>query len=160
MIKTMMISSTTMSIMFTQMKHPMAMGMLLMMQTVMTCTISGMMNQMFWFSYILFLIFLGGMLVLFIYMTSLASNEMISVSTKMLVTTVVLTMMMMVKTKNQDKVDMHETDMNEKMTMMLEKFYNQPTGTMTLLMASYLLLTLIVIAKITSISSGPLRKSK
>lgn len=37
--------------------------------------ITGLMGGSYWFSYILVLVFLGGVLVLFLYMTSLASNE-------------------------------------------------------------------------------------
>lgn len=54
----------------------------------------------------------------------------------------------------------HKLRANEKTNLILEKFYNLPTGSTTLILALYLLLTLIVVAKITNISEGPLRKSK
>nr|YP_006503932.1 NADH dehydrogenase subunit 6 [Zootermopsis angusticollis]AFM92432.1 NADH dehydrogenase subunit 6 [Zootermopsis angusticollis] len=162
MMKTMVISSTSMSMLFTQMKHPMAMGMITMMQTMLTCTISGMMNQKFWFPYILFLVFLGGMLVLFMYMTSLASNEMMFLSMKLSAATTIMTTMMFMMSMEESSTWTyeHELSANEKTNLMLEKFYNQPTGSTTLMLALYLLLTLIVVAKITNISEGPLRKSK
>nr|WHM51534.1 NADH dehydrogenase subunit 6 [Zootermopsis nevadensis] len=162
MMKTMVISSTSMSMMFTQMKHPMAMGMITMMQTILTCTISGMMNQKFWFPYILFLVFLGGMLVLFIYMTSLASNEMMFLSMKLSAATAIMTAMMFTMSMEESYTWTyeHKLSASEKTNLMLEKFYNLPTGSTTLMLALYLLLTLIVVAKITNISEGPLRKSK
>nr|DAA06218.1 TPA_exp: truncated NADH dehydrogenase subunit 6 [Drosophila persimilis] len=70
----------TTSIIFLNMIHPLAMGLTLLIQTIFICLISGLMTKSFWYSYILFLIFLGGMLVLFIYVTSLASNEMFNLS--------------------------------------------------------------------------------
>nr|URX54198.1 NADH dehydrogenase subunit 6 [Glyptotermes sp. 15 AB-2022a] len=155
-----MISSTT----FTQMKHPLAMGMMLLTQTLITCLMSGLMNKSFWFQYILFMVFVGGMLVLFIYVTSLASNEMFSLSTKVIVMAIMtfLSMMMIENWVELDSKDttMHETMLSEEITTMTSKLYNLPNGTMTILMALYLFLTLIVVVKITNISSGPLRQNK
>jgi hypothetical protein len=54
----------------------------------------------------------------------------------------------------------HEFMMTNETNLLLEKLYNQPTGRITILLASYLLLTLIVIVKITNISKGPLRQIK
>nr|URX53368.1 NADH dehydrogenase subunit 6 [Glyptotermes fuscus] len=155
-----MVSSTT----FTQMKHPLAMGMMLLTQTVITCLISGLMNKSFWFQYILFMVFVGGMLVLFIYVTSLASNEMFSLSTSMIITAImaVPSMAMIENWVELDSKDTltHEMMMTEEITTMTSKLYNSPNGTMTILMALYLFLTLIVVVKITNISSGPLRQNK
>ena len=63
------------SILFLRLSHPLAIGLGLLFQTILICCTTGLSNISFWFSYILFLIFLGGILVLFIYVTSLASNE-------------------------------------------------------------------------------------
>nr|URX52699.1 NADH dehydrogenase subunit 6 [Glyptotermes sp. 1 AB-2022a] len=163
-MKSFMMMSMTSSMMFTQMKHPLAMGLMLMMQTMITCMISGSMHKSFWFQYILFMVFVGGMLVLFIYVTSLASNEMFSLSTKMM-TTLILMLPSLMMIENQMKLisketTNYETMMVEEITTMTSKLYNQPNGTMTILMALYLFLTLIVVVKITNISKGPLRQSK
>nr|URX52673.1 NADH dehydrogenase subunit 6 [Glyptotermes nr. iridipennis] len=163
-MKSLMMMSMTSSMMFTQMKHPLAMGLMLLMQTMIVCLISGSMHKSFWFQYILFMVFVGGMLVLFIYVTSLASNEMFSLSTKMTATAMLmLPSMMMIE--NQTKLisketTNHEMMMVEEITTMTSKLYNQPNGTMTILMALYLFLTLIVVVKITNISKGPLRQTK
>nr|WHM51794.1 NADH dehydrogenase subunit 6 [Anacanthotermes sp.] len=162
-MKTLLSTSTLTSVMFTQMKHPLAMGMMLLIQTTIMCMISSILDKSAWFSYILFLMFIGGMMVLFIYVTSLASNEMFSLSTKMtLVSLTALIILMSMKTwTNTNKESMtQETILTNETSTLLEKLYNQPTGNMTILMASYLLLTLIVIAKITNISKGPLRQTK
>nr|URX53342.1 NADH dehydrogenase subunit 6 [Kalotermes approximatus] len=163
-MKMMMAMSTLLSIMFTQMKHPLAMGMMLLMQTMLMCLISGLMHQSFWFQYILFMVFIGGMLVLFIYVTSLASNEMFSLSTKMMAMTMPAMLIMMTlkgwTTLNNKEMTNHEMMMTNEVTTMTSKLFNQPNGTMTILAALYLFLTLIVVVKITNISSGPLRQSK
>nr|URX54237.1 NADH dehydrogenase subunit 6 [Neotermes sp. 6 AB-2022a] len=161
-MKMFLMTSTTMSAMFTQMNHPLAMGMMLLLQTMMMCLISGLMHQSFWFQYILFMVFVGGMLVLFIYVASLASNEMFSLSTKMVMmaTAMIATMTMI---KDQTTIDSKETELytttsNEIITM-TSKLYNQPNGMMTILMALYLLMTLIVVVKVTNVSMGPLRQT-
>nr|URX54432.1 NADH dehydrogenase subunit 6 [Glyptotermes sp. 16 AB-2022a] len=152
------------SMMFMQMKHPLAMGMMLLMQTMITCLISGLMNKSFWFQYILFMVFVGGMLVLFIYVTSLASNEMFSLSMKtIMITLLVMPSMMMIENwanLNLKENSKYEMMMSEEITMMTSKLYNYPNGMMTILMALYLLMTLIVVVKITNISKGPLRQTK
>nr|UXD79087.1 NADH dehydrogenase subunit 6 [Stolotermes victoriensis] len=164
MLKMLMSMSMLLSMTFTQMKHPMAMGLMLLMQTTLTCMMSSMLHQSTWFSYMLFLTFLGGMLVLFIYVTSLASNEMFFLSTKLLLITTMFTTTFSLTSiwyKNNSKdSNNYETMMMNTTNTMLEKLYNQPTGMMTIILASYLFLTLIVIVKITNISKGPLRKMK
>nr|YP_009351570.1 NADH dehydrogenase subunit 6 [Furculitermes cubitalis]AQP29920.1 NADH dehydrogenase subunit 6 [Furculitermes cubitalis] len=155
--------STLTGLMFTQMKHPLAMGLMLLMQTTMVCMISGTMYSSFWFSYILFMIMIGGMLVLFMYMTSLASNEMFSPSNKMMtVTLLTLPMLMyiMPTTTNSKEMTAHETMMESEITTTTTVMYNQMMGIMTTLLVLYMLLTLIVVVNIINVSSGPLRHSK
>nr|WNL54508.1 NADH dehydrogenase subunit 6 [Amitermes snyderi] len=160
MTKMLMSMSTMTSLMFTQMKHPMAMGLMLLIQTTMVCIISGTMYSSFWFSYILFMIMIGGMLVLFMYMTSLASNEMFSPSNKMLITTLMLlpimTYMMPAVTNNKE-MKTHNTMTENEILTTTTVMYNQMMGTMTTLLVLYMLLTLIVVVNIINVSKGPLR---
>nr|YP_009350595.1 NADH dehydrogenase subunit 6 [Cubitermes oblectatus]AQP27432.1 NADH dehydrogenase subunit 6 [Cubitermes oblectatus] len=152
--------STLTSMMFTQMKHPMAMGMLLLMQTTMVCLISGTMYKSFWFSYILFMIMIGGMLVLFMYMTSLASNEMFSPSNKMLLMMMLMLPILtpiMSNTINNKEMNTHETMMENEIMTTTTVMYNQMMGTMTTLLVLYMLMTLIVVVNIINVSKGPLR---
>nr|YP_009350452.1 NADH dehydrogenase subunit 6 [Nasutitermes octopilis]AQP27076.1 NADH dehydrogenase subunit 6 [Nasutitermes octopilis] len=152
--------STMTSLMFTQMKHPMAMGLMLLMQTIMICLISGVMYKSFWFSYILFMIMIGGMLVLFMYMTSLASNEMFSPSNKMLVATSIslpALMYTMPTLTNNKEMNTHNTMMENEITTTTTVMYNQMMGMMTTMLVIYMLLTLIVVVNIINVSKGPLR---
>nr|YP_009350673.1 NADH dehydrogenase subunit 6 [Amitermes meridionalis]AQP27586.1 NADH dehydrogenase subunit 6 [Amitermes meridionalis] len=154
--------STMTSLMFTQMKHPLAMGLMLLIQTTMVCLISGTMYSSFWFSYILFMIMIGGMLVLFMYMTSLASNEMFSPSNKMMMTTMTLLpilMYMMPTVTNNKEMKTHSTMMENEILTTTTVMYNQMMGTMTTLLVLYMLLTLIVVVNIINVSKGPLRQT-
>nr|URX54497.1 NADH dehydrogenase subunit 6 [Glyptotermes sp. 18 AB-2022a] len=163
-MKMLMTLSVMSSTAFTQMKHPLAMGMMLLMQTTIMCMISGLMYKSFWFQYILFMVFVGGMLVLFIYVTSLASNEMFSLSSKMLVTILMIPgMTLMVNmhiNQYSEETSSYIMLLTEEIITSTSKLYNQPNGPMTILMVLYLFMTLIVVVKITNISKGPLRETK
>nr|YP_009350140.1 NADH dehydrogenase subunit 6 [Microcerotermes newmani]AQP26405.1 NADH dehydrogenase subunit 6 [Microcerotermes newmani] len=152
--------STMTSLMFTQMKHPLAMGLMLLIQTTMVCLISGTMYKSFWFSYILFMIMIGGMLVLFMYMTSLASNEMFSPSNKMLMVSLMMLpalLYTMPTVTNNKEMCSHDTMMENEILTTTTVMYNQMMGIMTTLLVLYMLLTLIVVVNIINVSKGPLR---
>nr|WGO57974.1 NADH dehydrogenase subunit 6 [Perisphaerus sp. 1 ZQW-2023b] len=157
--------SMMLSILFTQMNYPLALGLILLIQTIMISTITGFMSQFFWFSYTLFLIFLGGMLILFIYVTSLIANEIISLSTKTIFMNLIILMMitlfinpLSLNMNNYESMNFFNT--NNKLPFFLIKIYNQPSGFITIMLAMYLFITLIAVVKITSISKGPLRQMK
>nr|YP_010250272.1 NADH dehydrogenase subunit 6 [Lichtwardtia dentalis]QTV20897.1 NADH dehydrogenase subunit 6 [Lichtwardtia dentalis] len=165
------LSIITSSLIFMQMNHPLAMGLMLLIQTFIICLATGIISKTFWFSYILFLVFLGGMLVLFIYVTSLASNEMFSLSMKtmiwasmMFLTTAFLTIVLDMNflTPITENIEMMElSNMNsliKENSIMLNKIYNYPTNLMTLVLINYLLISLIAIVKITNVFYGPLRQ--
>nr|YP_010968364.1 NADH dehydrogenase subunit 6 [Isomyia nebulosa]WNO18612.1 NADH dehydrogenase subunit 6 [Isomyia nebulosa] len=154
---------------FMNMKHPLAMGLTLLIQTTLVCLMTSLMTKSSWFSYILFLVFLGGMLVLFIYVTSLASNEMFSFSIKLLMISslMFLSMMMififidknlLMQYKNLELKSIYNlnTYIMEN-SLSLNKLYNYPTNILTILLMNYLLITLIAVVKITKLFKGPLR---
>nr|QPL15868.1 NADH dehydrogenase subunit 6 [Acanthephyra sp.] len=159
----------SLSISFTRMFHPLAMGLTLLLQTIMVCLTSGLSNKSMWFSYILFLIFLGAMLVLFIYVASLASNEsfVFSPALFLLIATLafigslsilldpLLTALKLCPEASYASVEslFFSTQAN------LSFIYNPSSMNLTLFIILYLLLTLIVVVKITSTFFGPLRLS-
>nr|QNV12190.1 NADH dehydrogenase subunit 6 [Eristalinus aeneus] len=158
------------SFIFLQMNHPLSMGLMLLIQTLMVSCITGLMTKTFWFSYILFLIMVGGMLVLFIYMTSLASNEMFSLSMKMTIISIISLITLMIIIFFMDKTLMTFNSMNNEMnsisnmnsyisenSLNLIKLYNYPTNMITILLINYLLITMIASIKITKLFHGPIR---
>nr|AWV83741.1 NADH dehydrogenase subunit 6 [Tryella crassa] len=145
---------------FTFMKHPLSMGSILLMQTILSSLICMFYMNSYFFSYILFLVFIGGMLILFMYMSSIASNEKFYFSMKLLLLNIII--MMMIMLFNLIKFKMN--NMNELLEMnnlvdnfMMKKLYIFPSGMMTIMMIIYLLFTLIVIVNVISIKLLPLR---
>nr|UEK25922.1 NADH dehydrogenase subunit 6 [Hemigrapsus takanoi] len=152
------------SLLFTQLSHPLAMGLMLFIQTVLISITIGIFNFSFWFSYILFLVFLGGMLVLFIYVASLASNESFSFSLLSFLFFLSITSML---TFFLAWLDPFITSLNSSTSSSLTYFistpfiinwvYNTPSMVFTIFIVSYLLLMLIIVVKIVNLFKGPLR---
>nr|YP_009316758.1 NADH dehydrogenase subunit 6 [Anax imperator]AOW43649.1 NADH dehydrogenase subunit 6 [Anax imperator] len=157
------------SLLFTKMNHPMNMGILLLIQTLLMCLITGCMGYTAWFSYILFLVFLGGMLVLFIYMTSIASNEIfhksnyilmfISMSVIMFIALCIIIFAdpIMISFNNTSEITSMINMFNTTEKNIMSSLYNYPNALITIFMVIYLFLTLIVIVYITKSHQGPLR---
>nr|AML25874.1 NADH dehydrogenase subunit 6 [Staphylinidae sp. BMNH 1274178] len=153
------------SILFMFMNHPMTMGMILLLQTISVSLITGNLVLNFWFSYIIFLIMVGGMLVLFIYMTSIASNEMFYFSknlilimlSMMIFTSCVLIMMDSYFLLSTQALTGSENSINQ-FNFNLTKFFNYPSMIIIFFMIIYLFITLIAVVKITKIEYGPLRQ--
>nr|YP_009743937.1 NADH dehydrogenase subunit 6 [Protambulyx eurycles]QIE12706.1 NADH dehydrogenase subunit 6 [Protambulyx eurycles] len=161
------------SMMMYFLNHPLSMGLMILMQTMLTCLLSGMLIKTYWFSYILFLTFLGGLLVLFIYICSIASNEMFNMSNNfkmtLLLFILMLPMIQMMFNKNLNWMNLNNNlEMNNFLNFMffnnenkinMNKLYNNYSSILTMLLIIYLFITLIAIVKITNIFYGPLRMS-
>nr|YP_009647927.1 NADH dehydrogenase subunit 6 [Poecilimon luschani]QBZ37728.1 NADH dehydrogenase subunit 6 [Poecilimon luschani] len=165
------IPSLFITLIFLLTSHPLAMTLTIIIQTLLICLTVSSLTQTFWFSYILFLVFLGGMLVLFIYITSLAANEMFSSMTK--ATLFILSFLGSLFLINMflDPSLLSNLSYNSEMqelnfqylsysesNYLLTKLYNTPTKFLTLMLVSYLFFTLIAVVKITNIFLGPLRQ--
>nr|ASU45993.1 NADH dehydrogenase subunit 6 [Schistocerca ceratiola] len=171
MIKMMIMSlSNVMNINFIKLSHPMSMMLFIILQTFLVGLMTGTMMESYWLSYILFLTFLGGMLVLFIYITSIASNEMFQPKSITMIITMMMWMITMLTLiildmsmfmdffKNTETMNMDNSINYQEMTMSLEKLYNSPTFIITMMMMIYLFLALLAVVKITNINQGPIRK--
>nr|AYW52256.1 NADH dehydrogenase subunit 6 [Cleridae sp. 1 ACP-2013] len=145
--------------------HPMSLGMILLIQTILTSLIISLLNFNFWFSYILFLVMVGGMLVLFIYMTSIASNEKFLFSNfliMLVISSTILMMMMMMMDSFMFNLNLLNNEIlmkNDwtKFNLSMNKFFNYPNLSIFCISIIYLLMTLIAVVKISNLNLGPLR---
>nr|WMQ53360.1 NADH dehydrogenase subunit 6 [Portunus armatus] len=155
------------SVLFTRLSHPLSMGLTLLIQTILISLTAGLSTYSYWFSYILFMIFLGGMLVLFIYVTSLASNEpfffswsAFSMSISILFALMPLVIFwdsLMGSTMTQLPLSSFSFDSSN--VFIISWIYSFNLMNFTLYIILYLLLTLVVVVKITNLFKGPLRLS-
>nr|QNV11635.1 NADH dehydrogenase subunit 6 [Platyptilia sp. DM741] len=152
--------------------HPLSMGLMILIQTFILSLLTGMMMKTYWFSYILMLTFLGGLLVLFIYVASVASNEMFKFPFKMKILSMIMLIIMMIFILKKNNLIYMNFYLNKEMNnffniffinnenkMNLSKLYNNQTYFIMLIMIIYLFITLIAVVKITNIFFGTLRSS-
>nr|YP_009441978.1 NADH dehydrogenase subunit 6 [Orthotomicus laricis]AOY40199.1 NADH dehydrogenase subunit 6 [Orthotomicus laricis] len=154
---------------FIFLKHPLALGGILFMQTVLTALASGNFYLNFWYSYLLFLIMISGMLILFMYMTSIASNEKFAIpnywkimgSMSMLLLTSTLSIFLLndiFNIKFNTSINFFLQFSNTFKPWTLSKFFADPFYQIIILLMIYLFITLIMSVKITGKIYGPLRQ--
>nr|AWV84365.1 NADH dehydrogenase subunit 6 [Derotettix mendosensis] len=158
-MKYMIILSISISLLFLSMKHPLSMGFLLLSQTINSSIMIGYWLNSYLMSYILFLILVGGMLILFMYMSSIASNEKFFMSNSLLLMFILslLLIFMMLNYKMNNLNFNFNYSINSYEYFNLSKLYMMPTGIITILVVIYLLFTMIVIINIISQNIAPLR---
>nr|QYH50545.1 NADH dehydrogenase subunit 6 [Papilio nephelus chaonulus]WHL46750.1 NADH dehydrogenase subunit 6 [Papilio nephelus] len=160
------------SIMMLFLNHPLSMGLMILIQTLIICLLSGLLINSYWFSYILFLVFLGGLLVLFIYVSSVASNELFNMNFFLKNTMFFLFLLSLLLSLNyMYNLNWLNFSFNYEMKNLmnffiffnnenkinLSKLYNKQTHLMMMMLIIYLFITLVAIVKITNIFFGPLR---
>lgn len=148
-----------------------------MLQTLLISLFSGSLRTSYWFSYSLLLIFIGGILILFIYITSLASNETFKFSINKLITFLLIILLFFLIVIRFNFFDLGIFNINliknldngslpsinyfffNFIELSVIKIFNYPTNLISILLINYLFLTLIARVKITNIFKGPLRPS-
>nr|AXS65898.1 NADH dehydrogenase subunit 6 [Tenebrionoidea sp. 12 KM-2017] len=159
------ILNMSLSVIFLTLSHPLSLGLMLLIQTIIISLITGNFNYNYWFSYILFLILIGGMLILFIYMTSVASNEKFKFNT--MSTLPLISLMSMFIIPNYFMYNFNINTINNESTtyfnnsiinMSMNKYINFPMNIILTFMIIYLFLSLIAVVKITNLKYGPLRQ--
>nr|ARH54413.1 NADH dehydrogenase subunit 6 [Hippodamia undecimnotata] len=146
--------------------HPLSLGFNILIHTIITCMFMGMMSMNFWFSYILMLIMIGGLLVLFIYMTSIASNEKFKFNINILITFMLMTLLFMFMDLNMPLYSILTNELTQNITetktffMNLSKFMNYPNSNIFVMIMFYLLISMIAVVKISKFNYGPLRQLK
>jgi NADH-ubiquinone oxidoreductase chain 6 len=154
--------------------HPLSIGLIILIQTVFTCLLTGILINTYWFSYILFLTFLGGLLVLFIYVSRIASNELfknnsffiklifISFNLILLINLFFSLKLNWINTFFNDEINNFfniNLFFNNENKIRLSKLYNNQTFLIIIIIIIYLFIGLVAVVKITNIFFGPLRSS-
>nr|YP_010547202.1 NADH dehydrogenase subunit 6 [Leptocimbex linealis]UYK52115.1 NADH dehydrogenase subunit 6 [Leptocimbex linealis] len=148
-------------------KTPLSMGLTLLIQTILISMNSGVMSPNFWFSYILFMIMIGSMLVLFIYISSLTSNLKFKFNKKNFFFNLFFFLMLMyfldyfnffwnLNIMNFNFLENWENNLT--MKIILKKMFSYSNYKILMIMINYMLLTLFIVVKIVKINKGPLRK--
>nr|UPI55296.1 NADH dehydrogenase subunit 6 [Mezira sp.] len=139
------------SITFMMMNTPISMGGIVVISTMNIALIMGCELNTFLFSYLLVILMLSGMMVIFMYMAVIASNNMFYPSIKIMLSFIFMafiTYMVMEKMKSNYSINEFNMTINLSINLM-----------MTLTAIVMLLMTMVVVVMILSTNSGPLRMS-
>nr|WRO44777.1 NADH dehydrogenase subunit 6 [Lycocerus curvatus] len=142
--------------------HPLSMGLNLLIQTILIAMITGFMSMNFWISYLLFLVMVGGMLILFMYMTSIASNEKFYFSKYLILIIPILILLSFIGLLNPDLI-VKNLDSLEYLNFSIyelspNKYFINNSKYILSMLIIYLFITLIAIVNISSNNFGPLRQ--
>lgn len=136
----------------------MSIGVLILIQTILVCLTLGSLYKNFWFSYILILIIIGGLLILFIYITRIASNEKFKFNIKIILILTLLIILTLIINNYSFEINELTYINNLNIWNSIRKYYNFPNYKITIFIIIYLLITLIVVVKISKTNKGPLRQ--
>lgn len=142
------------------------MGITIIIQTLLICSISNTINNSPWFSYILMLIFLGGIIILFAYITIIASNFIFNLKINYLIIRIIFFLLLYLIlsininiqiTLNIECLNLFKTIKLNKIKFNISKLFNNYTFIINLIIINYLFIILIIRNKITNFNQGPLR---
>nr|YP_010953257.1 NADH dehydrogenase subunit 6 [Aoteapsyche colonica]WMQ76512.1 NADH dehydrogenase subunit 6 [Aoteapsyche colonica] len=144
-------------------KNPLNMGLVILFQTLTMCFLMNFNLNFYWLSYILYLIMLGGILILFMYMCSIASNKIIQFNINLFIyMTLFMLMMYTILTKikwfnlNNNQINNWFFFHSNEITSM-SKIYSNFSCKITLMLIIYLFILLLMVTMFTNSNKGPLR---
>nr|YP_010531252.1 NADH dehydrogenase subunit 6 [Athalia japonica]UXW93539.1 NADH dehydrogenase subunit 6 [Athalia japonica]UXW93565.1 NADH dehydrogenase subunit 6 [Athalia sp. 'qingzang'] len=149
-------------------KTPLLMLLFLIIQTLLITMTTTLLNSSSWHSYMLFLILIGGLLILFIYINSLIPNQKINFKLPLMYVYTSFILIIMLLNNNYysysnntetEKFFYMEMTPNFLIKLIMNKLYNKPTNFTMFMLMNYLLWTLMIAVKIININMGPIRKN-
>lgn len=148
--------------------HPLTLRFLLILTRVFYSLIIYFFSLTSWIPYILVIVFLSGIIIIIIYITSLSSNEPISFSKESIIFAVIINTFIFFLNffslnfnfSNLKFLNNLNNFNNLHSSELIYKTYNTLNWEITSLLIIYLFIVLIAAVKITSLNSGPLRTKK
>uniref|UniRef100_A0AB38ZHA5 NADH dehydrogenase subunit 6 n=1 Tax=Ledropsis sp. 1 XYW-2023a TaxID=3078463 RepID=A0AB38ZHA5_9HEMI len=144
------------------MKNPMSMGLLLMFYSFFVSFLIGSIMLTSWFCIIIMLMMIGGLLVIFMYISSISSNEKFKVSLNLFFVLMFIIFPFeefLFEFHSFDYINMlNDLDLYE--SFFLVSFYNKSCFCLTAFMVFYLIFTMIVVSSVVKHFKGPLRSFK
>nr|CCI69543.1 NADH dehydrogenase subunit 6 [Metacrangonyx goulmimensis] len=151
-----------MIITFYSSQHPLFMSVMIALQSVLIGMMIYLFNCISWFSYLLFMIFLSGMMIILVYISSLASNLTVKYfffDIKLLSLSMIIPMILIFSSNQINIFYNNNTNFSNlcNLIMITGKVYSSKTYLFTILIICYLLVVLILVVKNSLFTKGPLR---
>nr|YP_009160742.1 NADH dehydrogenase subunit 6 [Pseudoniphargus daviui]CCB84639.2 NADH dehydrogenase subunit 6 [Pseudoniphargus daviui] len=158
--------SIILSLMFLLESSPLFLSLMIILQTITLALIITLFTMSSWFSFMLLMIYLSGMMIVFVYISSIASNELFSSNWYLIPLALILLLPFMILLLSShspplsDSLSLLDSNLSEISIIKTMKMYSKSLFTMTILMIIYLLLAMIMVTKNSSFSGGPMRSAK
>jgi len=156
------------TIIFLLTNHPLALRFILILTRIFYSAFLYVFSLSSWVPYILVIVFLSGIIIIIIYITSLSSNEPISVSKESIFILLLSNLLIFLSSYKYLYTSISNTNLLNRLTSFIRnhsseliyKTYNYINWEITSMLIIYLFIVLIVAVKVTSLNSGPLRTKK
>nr|BDQ44010.1 NADH dehydrogenase subunit 6 [Amynthas surcatus] len=146
-----LILMTTSTMMLYLSTTPIMLGInILIMALLLSVTLASSMSS--WYAFLVFLIYVGGMLVMFAYFLALAPNQQMPTKSNMIYMITTLTILTAVAVITDTQIFISKEMQQDNMYL-----YSSSTSPFLIMLALILLLTMVIVVKLTNRSSGPLR---
>nr|WCJ52998.1 NADH dehydrogenase subunit 6 [Mindarus keteleerifoliae] len=161
LIKMIILSNLLISMILTTMKSPLSSNFLILLQSINLTIMMNIINKTSWISFILFILYISGLMIIFLYISSIAFNEFnINKNFKKLMLKLI---MMMILYSTFNKFIMMENMKYENMFMFEDNFFfinmfSMPNNLMIYFMLMILFFMLILIIWLLKNNKGPIRQ--
>nr|QQQ88942.1 NADH dehydrogenase subunit 6 [Hyalella cajasi] len=144
-----------------QMSSPLGMGVIVIIFSFFISLSMSLICATSWFSLLLFMLFLSGMMIIFMYVCSLASNEAHYYSFGAVYVVLALLMLSLIGPEISGTAAVSGLlSVEVKSSFLMYKIYSFSVYLFAVMLIVYLLITLIAVVKISAVSEGPVRTKK
>nr|YP_010175325.1 NADH dehydrogenase subunit 6 [Neotoxoptera formosana]QSL98442.1 NADH dehydrogenase subunit 6 [Neotoxoptera formosana] len=161
MLKLILLTNLTMAIMLTMMKSPISSNLIILMQTMSLTMMINLINKTAWISFMVFILYIGGLMIIFLYISSIAFNELnINKNYKNMIYKLIIISLLMFYFKtsfNMENMNYENKFMFEDNFYMLNMFM-LPNNLLIYMIMFILFFMLILIIWMLKINKGPIRQ--
>nr|YP_009443845.1 NADH dehydrogenase subunit 6 [Dorypteryx domestica]ATU07053.1 NADH dehydrogenase subunit 6 [Dorypteryx domestica] len=141
------------------MSNPLTLGLVIILLCTLLCIKTNIIIQSPWLMYIMFIIFVGALLILFIYMTSMVPNKKFNFNKNLMILMLIMFFLSFsIFIFNPIFLEMLNLYPSSTKILMI-KIFNSPFNSIPIFMMNYLFIMMIIISKIIKINKGPMRSS-
>nr|BDQ44478.1 NADH dehydrogenase subunit 6 [Amynthas phaselus] len=146
-----LILMTTSTMMLYLSTTPIMLGInILIMALLLSATLATSMSS--WYAFLVFLIYVGGMLVMFAYFLALSPNQQMPTASNIIYLLMTMATLTTVAIVTKTKISIPQEMFQDNIYL-----YSMSTSPILILLALILLLTMVIVVKLTNLSKGPLR---
>nr|YP_073306.1 NADH dehydrogenase subunit 6 [Schizaphis graminum]AAS00824.1 NADH dehydrogenase subunit 6 [Schizaphis graminum] len=162
MLKFILLTNLIMAIFLTMMKSPISSNLIILIQTIAMTLMINMINKTAWISFMVFILYIGGLMIIFLYISSIAFNELnINKNYKIMIYKIMIISILIYYLKlyfnlenfNYENKFIFEDNFN------LLNMFMLPNNLMIYLIILILFFMLILIIWMLKINKGPIRQS-